>query len=99
MRELGVTPPFFVGHVYYWGDRHRDIFLGPERQARISPLRSAHDRKLRFTLHDDTPVTPANPLLLVWDAVNRLTVAGQVLGAGQRIGALDALRAVTSDAA
>jgi predicted amidohydrolase YtcJ len=99
MRELGVTPSFFVGHVYYWGDRHRDIFLGPERAARISPLRSALDRKLRFTVHDDTPVTPANPLLLVWDAVNRLTLAGQVLGAGQRIGALDALRAVTSDAA
>ena len=99
MRELGVTPSFFVGHVYYWGDRHRDIFLGPERASRISPLRSALDRKLRFTLHDDTPVTPANPLMLVWDAVNRLTLAGQVLGAGQRIGALDALRAVTSDAA
>jgi predicted amidohydrolase YtcJ len=99
MHELGVTPSFFVGHVYYWGDRHRDIFLGPERESRISPLRSTLDHKLRFTLHDDTPVTPANPLLLVWDAVNRLTLAGQILGAGQRIAALDALRAVTIEAA
>lgn len=99
MRDLGVTPSFFVGHVYYWGDRHRDIFLGPERTSRISPLHSALDRKLRFTLHDDTPVTPANPLMLVWDAVNRLTLADQVLGAGQRIGTLDALRAITSDSA
>jgi predicted amidohydrolase YtcJ len=99
MRELGVTPSFFVGHVYYWGDRHRDIFLGPERAARISPLASALRRKIPFTLHDDTPVTPANPLLLVWDAVNRRTVAGEVLGPDQRISPLEALRAVTSAAA
>jgi predicted amidohydrolase YtcJ len=99
MGELGVTPSFFVGHVYYWGGRHRDIFLGPERASRISPLASALRRKIPFTLHDDTPVTPANPLLLVWDAVNRRTVSGEVLGPDQRIGALEALRAVTSAAA
>ena len=99
MKELGVTPSFFIGHVYYWGDRHRDIFLGPERAARISPLTWALERGLRFTVHDDTPVTPANPLLLVWDSVNRLTKAGHVLGPTQRIPVLAALRAVTSDAA
>ncbi|HTM47194.1 MAG TPA: amidohydrolase [Bryobacteraceae bacterium] len=99
MRELGVTPSFFAGHVYYWGDRHRDIFLGPERAARISPLGSALSRGIRFTVHDDTPVTPANPLMLVWGAVNRLTRDGHVLGPGQRIPVMAALRAVTSDAA
>ena len=99
MKALGVTPSFFVGHVYYWGDRHRDLFLGPERAARISPLASALRRGIRFTLHDDTPVTPVNPLLLVWGAVNRQTRDGKVLGADQRIGVLDALRAVTSEAA
>jgi predicted amidohydrolase YtcJ len=99
MKELGITPSFFVGHVYYWGDRHRDIFLGPERGSRISPLRSALDRGIRFTIHDDTPVTPVNPLMLVWDAVNRLTSSGKVLGPDQRIPVEAALRAVTLDAA
>jgi predicted amidohydrolase YtcJ len=99
MKELGVTPSFFVGHIYYWGDRHRDIFLGPQRAARISPLASARRRGLHFTLHNDTPVTPVNPLLLVSDAVNRLTRGGQVLGPDQRIPVMEALRAVTSDAA
>jgi len=99
MKELGISPSFFVGHVYYWGDRHRDIFLGPERGARISPLRSAERRGLRFTVHNDTPVTPVDPLLLVWTAVNRVTRDGKVLGADQRIAVLDALRTVTSDAA
>jgi len=97
--ELGVTPSFFVGHVFYWGDRHRDIFMGPERAAGISALRSAIDRGIRFTVHDDTPVTPVNPLQLVWVSVNRLTKSAQVLGPDERVTPIEALRAVTIDAA
>jgi len=99
MKLLGVTPSYFVGHVYYWGDRHRDIFLGPERGSRISPLAATVQRSVRFTLHDDTPVTPVNPLQLIWVAANRITSNGQVLGPEQRIRVEQALRAVTSDAA
>ena len=99
MQQLGVSPSFFVGHAYYWGDRHRDIFMGPERAARLSPLKSAVDRGIRFTVHDDTPVTPVKPIQLVWDAVNRITTSGQVLGPAQRITPYQALRAVTIDAA
>jgi predicted amidohydrolase YtcJ len=99
MKELGITPSFFVGHVYYWGDRHRDIFLGQQRAARISPLASAASRGIRFTIHNDTPVTPVDPLLLVWCAVNRTTKDGRPLGPEQCISPFAALRAVTSDAA
>src|SRR6185295_17206657 len=87
MKDLGITPSFFVGHVYYWGDRHRDIFLGLDRAARISPLASALERGMRFTIHNDTPVTPVDPLLLIWCSVNRLTKDGQILGPEQRINA------------
>ena len=97
--ELGVTPSFFVGHVFYWGDRHREIFLGPERAAHISPLESARRRGIRFTVHDDTPVTPVDPLQLVWVSVNRTTKSGKVLGEDQRITVAQALRAITIDAA
>ena len=97
--ELSLSPSFFVGHVYYWGDRHRDIFMGPERAAGISALRSSIDRGIRFTVHDDTPVTPVNPLQLVWVSVNRLTRTDQVLGPDERITPLEALRTVTIDAA
>ena len=99
MAELGVVPSFFVLHVYYWGDRHRDLFLGPERAARISPTASALRRGIPFTLHADTPVVPMNPLLIVWAAVNRVTSSGQVLGPDQRIPAPEALKAVTINAA
>jgi hypothetical protein len=99
MKELGIIPSFFVLHTYYWGDRHRDLFLGPERGARISPTRSAADRGLRFTLHADSPVVPMEPLRIVWAAVNRRTTSGAELGPEQRIDARAALRAVTIDAA
>ena len=99
MRELGIIPSFFVLHTYYWGDRHRDIFMGPERAARMSPTRSAADRDIRFTLHCDTPVVPMEPLRLVWSAVNRRSSSGAPIGPAQRITAREALRAVTIDAA
>ena len=99
MKALGVTPSFFSAHTWYWGDRHRDIFIGPERAALISPAKWAQDQGLRFSSHLDTPVTPMLPLQAVWSQVNRITHGGDVLGPGQRIGVMDALRAVTIDAA
>ncbi len=99
MKTLGVIPSFFALHVYYWGDRHRNIFMGPERAARMSPARSAVDRSMRFTIHCDTPVVPMEPLRLVWAAVNRRSASGAPIGLEQRITPMQALRAVTIDAA
>jgi hypothetical protein len=99
MQQLGVIPSFFSLHTYYWGDRHRDIFMGPERAARMSPARSAVRRGLRFTIHADSPVVPMEPLRLVWSAVNRISSSGARIGDAQRIDPLAALRAVTIDAA
>ena len=99
MRDLGVTPSFFTAHTWYWGDRHRDIFMGPERAAVISPSVWAQNHGVRFSSHLDTPVTPMEPLQAVWSLVHRQTVGGDVLGPEQRIDVMDALRAVTIDAA
>lgn len=99
MKVLGVTPSFFSAHTYYWGDRHWHIFMGPERAARMSPTRSAQERGLRYSVHLDTPVVPMDPLMLVWSTVNRLSTSGRVIGAEQRVAVLQALRAVTIDAA
>jgi len=99
MRKLGITPSFFSAHTYYWGDWHRDSVLGRQRAERISPAQSAIARKMRFTLHNDAPVVPPDALRLVWCAVNRQTRSGAVLGRAQRITAIQALRAITLDAA
>ncbi|NWF54514.1 MAG: amidohydrolase [Syntrophaceae bacterium] len=99
MAELGVSPSFFASHTYYWGDRHKSIFMGPERAVRISPLKTALKRGIRFTLHSDCPVTPVSPLFCVFAAVNRMTRNGEVLGPEFRLTPEEALRAVTIDAA
>lgn len=99
MKRLGMTPSFFAAHTYYWGDRHWSTFMGPDRAARMSPTKSALDRDLRFSVHLDTPVTPMIPVLAVWSAVNRISTGGRVIGEEQRIDPMQALRAVTIDAA
>ena len=99
MSELGVTASFFAPHVWHWGDRHRDIFLGPGRASRLDPLASAARRGMRFGLHNDSPVTPVSPLLSVGTAASRLTSGGRVLGSEQAITVEQALRSMTLDAA
>ena len=99
MAELGVTPSYFSAHTFYWGDWHRDSVLGPQRAARISPTRATLDRGVPFTVHNDAPIVPPDMVRLLWATVNRVTRSGQVLGAEQRIAVIDALRAMTVQAA
>lgn len=97
--ELGITPSFFSAHSYYWGDRHSELFMGPERAANMSPAQWALEKQVPFSIHLDTPVVPMQPFVLVWSAVNRVSSEGKIIGPAQRISALQALRAVTIDAA
>ncbi len=97
MKRLGVIPSFFPAHVKYWGDVHLKN-LGRARAERISPARSALERGIPFTLHQDTPVCPPDPLEAAVCAVLRETRTGETFGA-QAIGAADALTALTKNAA
>ena len=97
--RLGMTVSFFSAHIHFWGDRHYDTFLGPDRAARISPAASADRFGVRFTIHNDASVTPTRPMHLAHCAVNRQTASGRVLGEGEKISALSALKAQTIDAA
>lgn len=95
MRELDIAASFFINHVYYWGDRHRDIFLGPERARRINPLKEAKELDMLYTLHSDCPITPISPLFSVWAAVNRVTRNGEILGPDQKLDVETALKTMT----
>ena len=98
-KAQGITPSFFPIHIPFWGDRHREIFLGPERARRISPAKSALKRDMKFTLHHDAPVAGIGMLPVAAAAVNRMTTGGKQLGPDQKITAFEALRAITHDAA
>ncbi|MDE2913017.1 MAG: amidohydrolase [Paracoccaceae bacterium] len=97
--ELGLSVSFFSAHIHYWGEYHRQVSLGPERAETISPARSAANRRIRFTIHNDTTVTPMRPLHLMWCAASRRTTSGRVLGSNERISPKEALIAHTRDAA
>jgi predicted amidohydrolase YtcJ len=96
--ELNIVPSFYVLHTFAWGDWHREQILG-ERAERISPAAAAAQRGIRFTFSHDAPVMPPDILMLMWSGVNRVTRSGHVLGPDQRVTPLQALRAVTIDAA
>jgi len=99
LNALGITPSFFVAHTFYWGDWHRDETLGTMRAERISPTRSARDRNIPFTLHNDAPIVPADIVRTLWSATTRRTRSNDILGPMQRLSVAEALAAVTIDAA
>lgn len=98
-RNLGMCANFFVNHVFYWGDQHRDITVGPDRAHGINPCGSADRLGLSYSFHTDSPVTPPGHLHTMWCAVNRLTSTGEVLGENEKISVDRAFHAATIDSA
>ncbi len=95
MKKLGVCVNLFSNHIYYFGDQHRAITIGPDRAARIDACRTALDHGVPLAVHSDAPVTPMGPLTCAWAAVNRLTGSGKLLGGNERISVSQALHAIT----
>lgn len=93
-----IIPSFFTEHAFYFGDAH--VALRGKAQADyLSPMRAAIDLGLRPTNHTDFVVTPLDQLFLMWTAVNRVSRTGATIGADQRVSPLEALEAITINAA
>jgi predicted amidohydrolase YtcJ len=99
MVDAVILPAFASAELYYYGEFHRRVGLGPRRAARLDPARAALDRNLGLALAGDAPAVPLDPALLLSSAVRRTTESGAVLGPGQRIDAFDGLRGLTGQAA
>ena len=91
MAALGVGANLFANHIYYWGDAHHDLTMGPDRACRMDACATALAEGVPLAIHSDAPITPLAPLFTAWCAVNRLTSSGRVLGEAERIGVDDAL--------
>ena len=61
LRRLGMGASFIVVLLHHGGERHADIFLGPDQTARLNPLLSALERSIHFSLHNDSPSPPSIP--------------------------------------
>jgi len=86
MAELDVQVSFYSTQIYFWGDYHYDIFLGPERTLFMNPIKSAIQRNITYSLHNDSPVVVTGIyegmntfLKSVECAVTRKTKGGRIL--------------------
>lgn len=97
MKKIDMIPSYFIAHTYYWGDIHIKNF--GRRAYKISPVKTTIDKGVVYTFHQDTPVIAPNMLETIWCAVNRISKNGIIIGEDERISPLDALKAVTINAA
>jgi predicted amidohydrolase YtcJ len=95
MAALGLSVNLFANHLWYWGDQHHDMTMGPDRAHRLDACASALAAGVPLAIHSDAPVTPLGPLFTAWCAVHRVTPSGRVLGAADRLSVPQALHAIT----
>lgn len=99
MARLGCCVNLFANHLYYFGDKHYEVTVGPDRADRMNACRSALDNGVPLAIHSDAPITPLAPLFTAWCAEARQTEQGRILGEAQRLTRAEVLRAVTLGAA
>lgn len=99
MAALGCCVNLFANHIFYWGDAHYALTMGPDRAERMDAAKTALRSGVALAIHSDAPITPIGPLFTAWCAVNRLTSSGRLLGGAERISVAEALHAVTLGAA
>ncbi|WP_257168156.1 amidohydrolase [Bradyrhizobium sp. SRS-191] len=100
MKALGMCVNLFANHVFYWGDSHYELTMGPERANRLDATGTAQRIGVPFSIHSDAPVTPLSPLFTAWCAVNRVSSSGRKLGAEtEALSVEQALNAITIGAA
>jgi len=99
MGRLGLCANIFTNHIWYWGDQHAALTLGPDRARGMWACRTALDERVPLSIHTDSGVTPIGSLMPMWCAVNRVSSSGAVLGEHERITPYEALHAATLGAA
>jgi hypothetical protein len=101
MKELGVTPSFLIGHVYYWGTFMRDKVFGEEKVQLLDRCASVEKENMPFSLHSDFMVTNTLPLEMIQTAVTRRTwkEPDYQLAPQEAISVESAIKAVTAHAA
>jgi len=93
--RLGVTPSWHINYIYYYGEALRDEIVGPQRANISMPIAAAQVHGHRSSLHNDSPMYPAEPLRLMRTAATRMTRNGERIGKDLAITVDEAIKAVT----
>jgi predicted amidohydrolase YtcJ len=99
MADLGVLVQANPYYVWALANKYSQYGLGAERAANMVPLKSVVDANIPLAFHSDFTMAPAQPLLLAWAAITRLTAEGNVMGEQHKISVHEAMEAITIDAA
>ncbi len=99
--DMGLSPSFLIGHVYYWGQAMRDKVFGEAKAVLLDRTAACEAKGIRWTLHSDEPVTEMGPLRCIENAVSRVMwkEPESQLAAEEAIPVEAAIRAMTRDAA
>lgn len=96
--ELGAAVSAASHYVFYLGEAYQAA-LGLERGQWITPLASLSAAGVPVSLHSDAPLAPPLPLRAASVHLTRATREGGVLTPSERLSPIDALEAITIDAA
>ncbi|BCG65238.1 MAG: hypothetical protein methR_P3063 [Methyloprofundus sp.] len=86
---------------YLWAlaDKYSETGMGSDRAANMVAMKELTTRNIPLSLHSDFAMAPADPLLLVWVAANRIVASGKVMNPEQKISVYDAMKGITITAA
>lgn len=96
---LGAQASVQVYYVHELSRAFADHTLGYERASQISRLGSLERAGVRFAVHSDFTMAPAQPLFNAWVAANRINLDGEVMCPDERASLDAAIKAITINAA
>jgi hypothetical protein len=96
--DYKMIPSFYTEHTFFFGEAHIKN-RGIEQASFISPMKTAIKMGLQPTNHTDFSVVPMDQMMVMWSAVNRQLRSGEVLGPNERISPMEAVKAITINAA
>lgn len=98
-KSLGVSVSANVYYLHELSSRYAEMSVGYERASSMARLGTAFNEGLVTALHSDFTMAPAQPLLNMWVAVNRVNAQGEVMAPAEALTPEQALQAVTLNAA
>jgi len=99
MADLGACASVNIYYVHELGDAYWKHKLGHERASQMSRLGTLARHNVPTAVHTDFTMAPALPLNSAWVAATRISEAGHVMGAEERLSLDQAMRAITTEAA
>ena len=98
MAKMGIVPAPQPSFIYFFGEGY-EACLGKERPQFCYPMKAFLDAGVHPSASTDCPVCDIDPFANIYAMVTRMTDAGTVLGADQRLTMAEALHCYTYEAA